>query len=133
MRNTVLRLSQYTVLCIVRLQLWMPTLQGKRWLRVSTLTALLVLLSLFLFLMMNDNSLFKEIANRTSRAQLYYTNASNLVTSYHSFRSKYHRQNDWFLRLWLHQDLNPNLRAYLATFTYRPECHPNLSARKNFT
>lgn len=88
----------------------------------------LVLLFLFLFLM-QDNKLFKEIANRTSRAQLFYTNASNLVTSYHSFRSKFHRQNDWFLRLWLHQDLNPGLRAYLCTFTYRPECHPIYNVR----
>ena len=78
---------------------------------------------------MENNPLFREIANRTSRAQLYYTNASNLVTSYHSFRSKFHRQNDWFLRLWLHQDLNPNLRAYLCTFTYRPECHPIYNVR----
>ena len=92
------------------------------------LIALLVLLSLFLFLM-DNNPLFKEIANRTSRAQLYYTNASNLVASYHSFRSKFLRQNDWFMRLWLHQDLNPNLRAYLCTFTYRPECHPIYNVR----
>lgn len=76
-----------------------------------------------------NSPLFNEVANRTSRAQLYYTNASNLVTSYHSFRSKFLRQNEWFLRLWLHQDLNPNLRAYLCTFTYRPECHPIYNVR----
>lgn len=79
--------------------------------------------------MLNNNPLFADIANRTSRAQLYYTNASNLVTDYHSFRSKFLRQNDWFLRLWLHQDLNPNLRAYLCTFTYCPECHPIYNVR----
>ena len=94
------------------------------------LTGLLALISLSLSLMlMQNNPLFKEIANRTSRAHLYYTNASNLVTSYHSYRSKFLRQNDWFLRLWLHQELNPNLRAYLCTFTYRPECHPIYNVR----
>lgn len=33
------------------------------------------------------------------------------------------------MRLWLHQELHPELRAYLVTLTYRPECHPVYNVR----
>lgn len=73
--------------------------------------------------------LFKDIRNRTSVAQAYITSATNLVCNYHSFRSKFQRQQAWFMRLWIHQQLHPELRAYLCTFTYRPEYHPVYNVR----
>lgn len=78
---------------------------------------------------MSNEPLFKDIRNRTSLAQMYVTSATNLVCNYHSYRSKFQRQQAWFMRLWLHQELHPELRAYLVTCTYRPECHPIYNVR----
>lgn len=75
------------------------------------------------------NSLFVDIPNRTSRAEVFKTSAYNIVSDYHSYRSCFLRQNDWFVRLYLDYVTHPDLAYYLFTFTYRPACCPVYNVR----